>query len=449
MKMKRLRNVLATLLVAAIVSLSGCSLLDRNKAEYTKGLEYLSSGEYDLAIESFSEVGNYEDASKYLMYVRALKSGEEGVWEPAINSFISLGDFSDSSLQVIYYTARQAEAEQRYEEAEAQYKMIAMFRDSSERIAALPDLILDRDFAIVRNAILGEEMDERIADMPFHTFEELTHTLLKQTYSDSDTRMLDQFNTLADDALEAGMYDIACTIFLWLNEEGYEGADVRMLDAFFVRVQNLMANNDYASAEEILSYLCTEGYTAAEELLKECCYHLGVGAEEVKDYAAAYDYYVRAEGYKDSADKAERFESEYAAAEVLLADEKYEEAYAAFEKLYNYSDATARCQMICGIIFNEPIDLVPQIALPVTVGSSAEDIETLQQRLIELGWLKTDAANGVYDNETRFAVAYFQRYIKDYLDPSVRAHGYADEETIKWLYDMNAPQNPEYTPVSK
>ncbi|MDO4740885.1 MAG: peptidoglycan-binding domain-containing protein, partial [Eubacteriales bacterium] len=83
----------------------------------------------------------------------------------------------------------------------------------------------------------------------------------------------------------------------------------------------------------------------------------------------------------------------------------------------------------------------------VNPDSPAESIRALQWRLIELAWLDADTASGVYDTDTRYAVAYFQKHIRDQYGANVKANGYADETTLRWLNDSGAPVNPAHTPA--
>ena len=158
----------------------------RRVVDYEEAQKLLNAGSFEEAIAIFTELNGYEESSKFLMYARAMQLAEDGGYELAVNSFTSLDDFRDSKLQVTYYQARWAEAEQRYEDAEALYKTIATFRDSANRLMTQPDLILDRDFANLKAVMLGE-MD----DYDF-TYEKAV-LLASSKYSDSETRMFEQF----------------------------------------------------------------------------------------------------------------------------------------------------------------------------------------------------------------------------------------------------------------
>ena len=63
-------------------------------------------GKYDQAVEAFSQIEDYENSSKYIMYIKAIQLAEKGEYELGIASLQTLGDFKDSALMARYYTAR-------------------------------------------------------------------------------------------------------------------------------------------------------------------------------------------------------------------------------------------------------------------------------------------------------------------------------------------------------
>ena len=67
-------------------------------------------------------------------------------------------------------------------------------------------------------------------------------------------------------------------------------------------------------------------------------------------------------------------------------------------------------------------------------GTTGEEVRVLQQRLIDLGYLTNDTADGVYGGNTMVAVQKFQ----DAVD--VSATGIADEMTQALLFMDNAPK---------
>ena len=78
---------------------------------------------------------------------------------------------------------------------------------------------------------------------------------------------------------------------------------------------------------------------------------------------------------------------------------------------------------------------------PTPFAPSAELTETVQARLIELGWLDASQNTGVYDNATALAVADFQRYMNSINGDKITLpeDGQADELTLQWLKWSGAP----------
>ena len=68
----------------------------------------------------------------------------------------------------------------------------------------------------------------------------------------------------------------------------------------------------------------------------------------------------------------------------------------------------------------------------LTIGSKGKKVETLQRRLIELGWM-TGSVTGNYDEETAAAVSAFQKKTKDLWED-----GIAGPDTLRALYSANA-----------
>ena len=69
------------------------------------------------------------------------------------------------------------------------------------------------------------------------------------------------------------------------------------------------------------------------------------------------------------------------------------------------------------------------------LGAKGKKVETLQRRLIELGWL-SGRVTGTYDEETKAAVMAFQNKTKDLWED-----GIAGPDTLRALYSSNAARN--------
>ena len=78
----------------------------------------------------------------------------------------------------------------------------------------------------------------------------------------------------------------------------------------------------------------------------------------------------------------------------------------------------------------------------LTIGSKGKKVETLQRRLIELGWMN-GSVSGTYDERTAAAVSAFQRKTKDLWED-----GIAGPDTLRALYSSNAARGSATVPDS-
>ena len=323
MKQSGKKTALAAMGLCAALMLTGCVKSDA--AKYEDAQKLVRDGAYDEAITAFTEIDGYEDSSKYLMYIKAIQMAENGQRDLAVSTLTTLGDFADSKMLAIYYQAQEDEAKQEYENADALYRTIATFKDSAERIAAIPDLILDRDFA---NSKIEVEWYGDCSEMI---------ALLEETYSADENKMKQQIYDYAQERLELKEYDEAYELFQALARRGYSDSAVRMKDVVYAYAQDEMSRGEYQTALDTLSSLTD--YPAAEEAIRECRYQLAMQAEADGQYAKAYAEYTDLGEYKDCADKVARFENGYAAATALLTEGEYDNAKSAFEALKDYADA--------------------------------------------------------------------------------------------------------------
>lgn len=323
MKQSGKKTALAAMGLCATLMLTGCVKSDA--AKYEDAQKLVREGAYDEAITAFTEIDGYEDSSKYLMYIKAIQMAENGQRDLAVSTLTTLGDFADSKMLAIYYQAQEDEAKQEYENADALYRTIATFKDSAEHIAAIPDLILDRDFA---NSKIEVEWDGDCSEMI---------ALLEETYSADENKMKQQIYDYAQERLELKEYDTAYELFQALSWCKYSDSAVRMKDVVYAYAQDEMSQGEYQTALDALRQLTD--YPAAEEPIRECRYQLAMQAEADGRYARAYAEYIDLGEYKDCTDKAARFENEYAAASALLAEGEYDNAKSAFEALKDYADA--------------------------------------------------------------------------------------------------------------
>lgn len=144
MKKPAVRKAALILALCLLLPVTGC--MQSNQGKYESAQKLLGEGKYDQAIEAFSQIEDYKNSSKYIMYIKAIQLAEKGEYELGIASLQTLGDFKDSTLMARYYTARAYEDEMDYESAADIYKTMATFRDCGERYAANLDRILGIDY---------------------------------------------------------------------------------------------------------------------------------------------------------------------------------------------------------------------------------------------------------------------------------------------------------------
>ena len=104
MKTSAIRKIALILALCLLLPTTGYakSLQD----QYDDALLLLVRGRYDQAVSAFSQIENYADSSKYIMYIKAIQLAENGEYELGIASLEMLDDFKDSALMARYYTAR-------------------------------------------------------------------------------------------------------------------------------------------------------------------------------------------------------------------------------------------------------------------------------------------------------------------------------------------------------
>lgn len=125
-------------MLSTLIFLSGCS--SSCQARYEDAQKKLSAGEYDQAIQTFKELGEYEDSGHFLIYAGAQKQLKEGNYEEALKNLKNLGDFKSSSSWLTYALASKLLYEGRYKAAYDQFNSLGIFQDSEERAVGLKPL---------------------------------------------------------------------------------------------------------------------------------------------------------------------------------------------------------------------------------------------------------------------------------------------------------------------
>ena len=349
MKKTAVRKAALILALCLLLPVTGCT--QSNQGKYESAQKLLGEGKYDQAVEAFSQIEDYENSSKYIMYIKAIQLAEKGEYELGIASLQTLGDFKDSTLMARYYTARAYEDEMDYESAADIYKTMATFRDCGERYAAIPAKIQERTYN--EALALEEEQDyesaadiyqsmpdykdcaERYAAIPAKIQERTYNQALaleeKQDYeaaADIYQSMLDYKDCaeryaenldriLGPDydkalALEAAQdYEAAADIYRNMLDykdcaERYAAIPAKIQERIYNSAMELMHKSKYTEARKLL--LDLQDYSDVETQLKECDYQLAIIDENNGNLINAYIAFSKLNGYKDADEKVKRYE---------------------------------------------------------------------------------------------------------------------------------------------
>lgn len=158
---KVIRSIRYFILILVLVVIVVATFLKRKKMEdeYNAASVMLSSGNYDDAYQTFSEIDNYYDSeqkAKLALYEKALKLKDEKKYQEAAEIFSQLGNFNDSREQYnackealnklyekIYNEAKNNFEEGSYEEALKSFSILQEYNylDSGEYAIQCQDRI--------------------------------------------------------------------------------------------------------------------------------------------------------------------------------------------------------------------------------------------------------------------------------------------------------------------
>ena len=75
-------------------------------ARYEEAIASLNNGNYETALNTFEELGTYEESLEYVTYTNALISYSNGDYYEAMEQFDVLGNFKQSAQYSQYIVAR-------------------------------------------------------------------------------------------------------------------------------------------------------------------------------------------------------------------------------------------------------------------------------------------------------------------------------------------------------
>lgn len=407
-----MKKLVAIVLLLVFAMLTSCAPSMSSRYENAQNL--LAKGLYEQAAKAFSELGAYEDASKYLMYIKALQIAEDGDYPSALSSLMALGDFADASLQYEYYTARQAEANQDYAFAKATYDSIATFRDAKERGDALWQKRYNQAYELAENGRYDEGISlfSELGDYQ-DCSQQITYYTARQaeeseayeyakycydslaSFRDAKDRSEALWSSLYTKALslqESGEYDES--IYLFSVLVGYKDSDQQVIYSSALQAE---MNGDHEWAKEQYDSLGTfRDSTARGNAIWKGLYDQGCLLMDAQQYDDARALFAMIGDFSDSQERI--LESYYRQAQDLLALGNYEGASAAFAQAGDYSDASERVL--------EPFYVQAETLLASDdyIGASeafsrAGEYNDAKERILEPYYMQAEAllASGDYD----------------------------------------------------
>ena len=258
--------------------------------------------------------------AKESVYQKGKKQLADGQFDDAKATFESLEDYADAQTMAkesAYQKGKKQLADGQFDEAKATFESLEDYADAQ---------------TMAKESVY-QKGEKLLADGRFYEAKTTFETL--KDYADAQTMAKESVYRKGKKQLADGQYDLALSTFSALGtyKKAYD-------DASYAQSRIDMQRGDYQKALDGLVKLIRYGYQEAEEPILECRYQLAAQAENNGHYAQAYAEYIDLGEYKDCADRAAKFENDYATAQNLLNAGDYDQAKACFEALKNYADAS-------------------------------------------------------------------------------------------------------------
>lgn len=232
-------------------------------ALYQEGVRLLNAGQYEQAVQQFSDLGDYEDALLMVQYATARKEMNKGSYDKALSILRSLGSFKDAETLVkecenmITYTDAVAKMNAgRYADAIELFSKLGGFKDSRDKIEECRNFI---------------------------TYDEAMALLDAGEYA----RALELFKTILnvkDAATQAKKCEIALTL---------------------LQIQEYLDNGNWQEALDLLQSEYGAYYPDQEEAILLCqrniIYAAAKAAYSKEQYYTAYKYFTALGNWKDAA----------------------------------------------------------------------------------------------------------------------------------------------------
>lgn len=249
----------------------------RQECVYRPAAEAYQRGEYETALNLFSQIADYSDAQEQInrsRYALAAAYQAQGDWEKAIEQYTILGDYDDAAKQLQAAQYMQACGYLELGTAEG-------YQQAMDAFAALDG------------------------------------------YSDSADKVKEARLGQADLLLAAGNYADARPIFAELGAFGEAAQRVQACD--YARAADLYTQGKLDEAAEL--YASVGSYEDAQDKAQSVWYELGAKAAQSGDVLTAARYYAQAGSHEDAQTQAE-----------TLFDAYYAEAAEQAQKAYDSKD---------------------------------------------------------------------------------------------------------------
>ena len=391
--MRWLAFVLALLFALSPVS----ALQESMDAKYNHAHELLAEGKYEEAIRAFDEISYYSDSSKMAMYARAIAAAEGGDYTLAKETFTLLGDYKDCPYMIIYYNGRHYESQASgsnwkfWLSAADNYDTLLLFRDSRERagncrlsvyneavaradagqydqsIEILDALHYYSDSSLLikyYQAFLMEqqgsysEASEAFAGLGnYKDSAEQTQAVLKRAYEKADAaekagNQEEAYTIFMNIKNYEDSYDRACKPYydLGLSKRGqgdwegavaafsrvrkYSDSETQILATRYMEGKAKLAEKDWEDA--VAAFKAAGEYNDAATQILETRYQEGIAKREARDWDGAVAAFKAAEGYSDAATQI--LETYYQQAKNHYDSGDYADAYNVYQQIAGYKD---------------------------------------------------------------------------------------------------------------
>ena len=311
--------------------------------KYQEAAQLLTEGKYFEARMAFAGLEGFLDSAEQLeqcnqaLYIEATDLLEQGKTAEAYEAFESISDYSDSGEIVAkmdsdYQTAIEHIENGERLKAEAILVHLTGWRDVDSRLETIREEIADQ---------AAEDSDFDTAIAYYTKLRNKTETATKEKIAKATQGKYYQEAVVA---LESGNLETAYTMFIAAGDYEDAAEQAGKLDAY-QKANAALAEGKYQEARK--EYVQLGSYLDSAKNLETCnaaLYQEAASSKENGDYAKAYELFELISGYSDSAEMVQQMKDDYATAEELLKDGKYDEANAAFIALHNYSDCETKAQ---------------------------------------------------------------------------------------------------------